>query len=92
MKFFTSLAKLSLKQLHNPMPGGKEVIEEARNYILQKKYREALTLLDQAELNHPEYFKAISIFRGKASVGLLQELDGIEERSKIENPFKGMSK
>lgn len=59
--------------------GGSEVMEAVKACIAEKKYREALKIINKVERVYPEYFKAVSFFRGQTSVGLEREIGLIED-------------
>jgi hypothetical protein len=80
MSFFRILAKLPVRKIHSIPHTGSEAMEVVKHNIEQKKFRDALDLVDKIELDYPEYFKAVSIFRGRAMLGLAKEMHLMPEK------------
>ena len=83
MSFFRTLSKLPVRNIHSMPHTGAEAMEVVKQNIEQKKFRDALNLVDKIELDYPEYFKAVSIFRGRAMLGLAKEMNLIPEKNEI---------
>lgn len=80
MRLFNMLTKFPMRQIHGIPYSGSEAIQMVKKNIEQKKFRDALILVNKIELDYPEYFKAISIFRGKAAFGLAKEMNLISDK------------
>ena len=84
MRFFNMMTKFPMRQIHGTPYSGSEAIEIVKKNIAQKKFSDALILVNKIELEHPEYFKAISVFRGKAAFGLAKEMNLISDKGEAE--------
>lgn len=92
MKLFSIFVRTLTTSNHTQNTTGRVAMDTIKNLINQKKYREASSLIDKTELAHPEYFKALIFYRGKANLGLAKQLNLIVDNERNEMAFSNMTK